>query len=171
MSEGSNVDSQEELFRELWAMGPLEMPAKEIARRLGVSKTHVHTLRRQYGLAPRERRFHGKPKVSVDIPRLFRLWHMPPSQMPTAQIAKLLGIGESTLYSVRKKHKLPDRERVYVHEDDDPTEEEIAERAAAIRASWPEGEAERRMVGPRQKRWSPPSYMYDGRDCSYSALV
>lgn len=173
-AETEVAKTQEEAFRELWSMGALEMPTSEIARRLRVSKTHVHNLRSRYGLPPRERRFHGKPsarKAVVDIPLLFRLWHMPSSQMPTAEIARRLGVGESTLYSIRKAHKLPDRERVYVYEDDDPSEEEIAERAAEIRASWPEGEAEKRMVGPRQKRWTLPSYAYDGRDCSYSGLV
>lgn len=161
-------DALKRAFSELWIAG---VPACRIAKELEISKRHVHNLRPKYGLPPRTNNISSQPRAEIDVPLLFRLWHMHPSQMPTSEIAKKLGVSPSFLYRCRVKHKLPDRERVYHHEDDDPTPQEIAERAAEIRASWPEGEEARRSVGTRGRSWTPPSYVYDGRNCSYSGLV
>lgn len=152
-------------FEALWNAGPEVYSSREIARRLGVSKSMLHKLRRRFGLEPRVSAV--PEKADVDVLLLFKLWHMPPSEMSTLEISKRLGVSCSYLYRMRTRHKLPDRERVYHHDADDPTEEEIAERAAAIRASWPEGEAEKRMVGGRSRRWSPPAYSFDGRQSSF----
>lgn len=40
----------------------------------------------------------------------------------------------------------------------DPSPEEIAERAAAIRATWSESERERRLVCPDRVAWTPPLF-------------
>jgi hypothetical protein len=50
----------------------------------------------------------------------------------------------------------------------DPTPEQIEERAAEIRAAWSEAERERRDVGKRAVRWSPPQLSYDGRNMTFS---
>lgn len=105
--------------------------------------------------------------MSVNAAELFRLWHMPQHEMPATEIASRLGVGLSTLYALARTHKLPRRPKQPKVDPDLPTQEEIAERAKAIRDSWPEGEAERRLVGKRATRWSIPSYCYDGRDCAF----
>ena len=152
-------------FIAMWNAGPEAFPSCDIAKRLGISISTLHILRRRYGFAPR---LSAVPqKVGVDVPMLFRLWHMPPCEMSSLEISQRLGVSCSYLYRLKSIHKLPDRERVYHYDADDPTEEEIAERAAAIRASWPEGEAEKRMVGGRSRRWSPPAYNFDGRQSSF----
>lgn len=83
---------------------------------------------------------------TIDVPKLFRLWH---SEMRSDDIAAQLGLTRMQLYRMKVIHKLPDREAQYnakCHQRlDDPTEEEIAKRAAAVRAGWPPGEAEKRM--------------------------
>lgn len=107
-------------------------------------------------------------KAKVNVAELFRLWHMPVNEMPTVEIAKRLNVGISTVYSMARDHKLRKRERNIDHELSNPTKEEIEEMTRQIRQSWPPGEAERRWVGPGAKRWSLPSYMYDGRDCSFA---
>lgn len=83
---------------------------------------------------------------SLDVPKLFRLWN---SEMRSDDIAAELGLTRGQLYQAKVAYKLPNRlvqhnakaqERLA-----DPTEEEIAQRAAEVRAGWPPGEAERRM--------------------------
>lgn len=105
--------------------------------------------------------------MSVNAAELFRLWHMPQRVMPAVKIAEHLGVGLSTLYALARKHKLPRRPKLPQEELDVPTQQEIAERARAIRDAWPEGEAERRFVGATSKRWVLPSYAYDGRECAF----
>jgi hypothetical protein len=39
---------------------------------------------------------------------------------------------------------------------------------AQIRAGWPAGEAERRLVGCGRRSWSLPSYAFDGRGCAFT---
>ena len=76
------------------------------------------------------------------------------------------GVGESFLYKFKDKLGLPPRDRTYHYDEDDPTEAEIAERAAAIRASWPDGEEEKRFVGRRREEWSLPSFRFSRRDAA-----
>jgi hypothetical protein len=93
--------------------------------------------------------------------------------MPVAEICRQLGgISQSHLYSLAKRHKLPGREKFYANHEDDPTPEEIAERAAEVRRSWPDGEAERRMVGRlRQQAWTPPSFSFNGRHAAFDSIA
>lgn len=165
-----------EAIKSMWFLDPMEMPTHEIAYRVGISKTQIHIIRERIGLPPRQRVAPNKglrgrvgPRKKIDVPLLFRLWHMPPNEMPSPEIARQLGITGTYLYQLKQRHKLPDRERIRHYDVDDPSEEEIAERAAAIRAAWPEGEAEKRFCGGSSTRWSPPSLRYSPRDSVFTA--
>lgn len=156
------------LLFKLWHEPAATMPAHEIAKRLGCKLSMLYTLKRIHKLP---RRCYSERGAGVDHEMLKRLWLMPPNEMPSREIAVRLGISETLLYKIKDKLRLPPRERVYHCDAEDPTEDEIAERAAAIRASWPDGEEERRFVGRSRREWSIPSYIYDGRDCSYSGVL
>jgi hypothetical protein len=107
-------------------------------------------------------------KLKVNTLELFRLWNTP---LRNDELADALGVPRGTLWYLRQRYKLPARgkgSRVpSVTERDAPSEDEIERLCAEIRAAWPEGEEEKRRVGPRMKRWSLPSYTFDGRDCAF----
>lgn len=111
-------------------------------------------------------------RLKVNTLELFRLWRTP---LRNDQLADALGIPRGSLWYLRDKYKLPKRgagsRTPSVKEKDVPTPEEIEQRCAEIRKGWPEGEDERRMVGPRQRRWSLPSYAYDGRGCAFLEIA
>jgi len=164
------VDVSESEFRRLWGMSPLKMPTKAIAQHFRISPGTVSLLKSRFRLPDRERvgRPRGNDVIVVDIPSLFRLWHRPAEIMPVAEICRRLGgISQSHLYKLAKAHKLPKREKADPVHPDDPTPEQIAERAAEVRRSWPEGEAEKRMSGARRNRWTMPSYSYNGRYAAF----
>lgn len=103
-------------------------------------------------------------RFHVDKKKLRELWR---TERTNADIAAELGITTVQLYVAGRKLKLEQRwghvRRVY-EKHTDPTPEEIAERAAAIRAEWPEGEAERRLVGNvTNPRWTMPAFTFDRR--------
>ena len=60
------------------------------------------------------------------------LWEMWTAGAPVKDIAGALGVSESVVYSLRHQYGLPKRERIYSFEDD-PTPEQIAERARECR--------------------------------------
>jgi transposase len=77
-----------------------------------------------------------------------------PNHYSAIELAKTFGVSRNLIY---------DRVRQYGLSLDDlkehevgPTPEEIAERAAEIRAGWSEEEEQRRIVGKGRHRWSPP---------------
>jgi len=111
-------------------------------------------------------------KVKVNTLELFRLWN---TNIRNDELADALGVPRGTLWYLRQRFKLPARgkgSRVpSVTERDAPSPEEIEQRCAEIRASWPEGEEERRRVGPRQRRWSLPAYAFDGRGCAFQQIA
>jgi hypothetical protein len=84
---------------------------------------------------------------------LHRLWARGDSYQ---EIAAALGCSQSFVSRLKDRHKLPNRQKAT--KDilaDDPTPEEIAERAAECRA--------RRVVAtPKEERFSVPRYMWDG---------
>lgn len=57
----------------------------------------------------------------------------------------------------RERKKTGRRKRRFAKATD-PSPEEIAERAAAIRATWSESERERRLVCPDRVAWTPPLF-------------
>ena len=85
---------------------------------------------------------------------LHRLWARGDSYQ---QIAAALGCSQSFVSRLKERHKLPDRQKktreIF---EDDPTPEQIAERAAECRARR-EGPAE-----PKGERVSVPRYSWDG---------
>ncbi len=69
-------------------------------------------------------------RVAYSVAELHRLWARGDSY---TDIAAALGCSVSFLTKLKERHKLPNRPRSYVSPADDPTPEEIAERAAAIK--------------------------------------
>jgi hypothetical protein len=99
------------------------MPAADIAKRLGVSKHVIFYVIKKLGLprvVPRER--------PVDVPKLFETWNNP--KLTIAEVARELGILPGYLYTLADRYGLPEREsqrRAYVA-DSAPPEEEAASR-------------------------------------------
>lgn len=110
-------------------------------------------------------------RVDVNVPELFRLWS---TTISNEELARAIGIARSTLDIIRMRYGLPkrrlERRRPSELAEFNPTPEEIAERAAQIRAEWPEGEAERRMSGAMPKRWKLPSYAFQPREHSFAEI-
>lgn len=120
-----------ERLKAMWAEG---LPPAVIADQLGVTPGGLWKARRKLGLPPRRREaWNAGQESPVDVPLLFRLWHMGTREMPIGEIAKRLGVSESTVYKHAERHKLPRRERVYDQNEYVPTLEEIAEKTREIR--------------------------------------
>jgi hypothetical protein len=113
----------------------------------------------------------GQRIVDFDVPTLFRLWAEGVSER---EICLELGIRHGSFYIVKDRHKLPPRARAAMPvgrgDDELPTPEEIAERAAAVRAAWSPEEEERRRVGGRPRRVAMRSYLFDHRNHSMTAV-
>lgn len=97
--------------------------------------------------------------TKIDVPLLFRLWNTP--GITINEVAAGLGVSLNVLRKLRERYGLS--ESPAEEEDDgepkegDPSPEEIARRAEAIRASWPEW----RTAGSGGQVVS--RYSYDGR--------
>ena len=104
--------------------------------------------------------------VTIDVKRLFALWG---GNMGTMQIAAAMGMTKNQVWSAARRLGLPTRPRSGSERDqrENPTPEQIAERAAAVRAAWPAGEAEKRMVGRLRGNYRIPHYSFNGRDCAF----
>ena len=74
------------------------------------------------------------------------------------EIAKRYGVSRAAIYQRARSWGLPPRAEMELPDVESPTEDEIASRAAAIRAKWSDEEHASRMVGVRQaeSRWTPP---------------
>lgn len=99
----------------------------------------------------------------INVPELFRLWN---SDMTNTELCEHFQITGGSLWSLRKKYGLPQRPRV-THRDtlrrpEDPTPEEIVERAAEMRARR-SAEEKKRMEKAGRTRWEMPLYSV-GRD-------
>lgn len=106
----------------------------------------------------------------VNLAELFRLWHTP---MKNVELCKHFGITSGSLWALRKKHGLPIRPRESRDDtnrrSDDPTPEEIAERAAWCRSQRTVQERAR-MERDGRVGWEMPAYSFNGRDCSFSGV-
>lgn len=107
----------------------------------------------------------------IDPVRLARLWN---SEMKSDRICLELGITRGHLYHLARKHVLGRRPPQFTAarctETPDPSEAEIAERAAAIRATWTAAERRARMVGSfRAQRFEVPHYYFDREEYSFSS--
>lgn len=72
----------------------------------------------------------GTPKNAYSVTELFRLWAGGASYK---EIAASLGVTESYVHKLKERHKLPNRKREYSAPTNDPTPEEIEQRAAECR--------------------------------------
>jgi hypothetical protein len=99
--------------------------------------------------------------IVVDVKAVFALWADP--TLGTTQIAAMLGLTKNQMWNVSQRLKLPRRPRAEMERLAAPTEEQIAERCAEVRAGWTDAEREKRCVGRGQRPWRLPSYAYDGR--------
>lgn len=102
--------------------------------------------------------------VDTDLLRL--LWD--DCEVPLQDISERLGVSHDTIYKYAKVLQLPRRPRAVRRSDDDPTPEQIEERAAVIRAKWTDAERERRQVGGKAQQWAPPRFVYSGRELLFS---
>ena len=84
---------------------------------------------------------------------LHQLWASGASYV---EIAAALGCSQSYVHRLKTRHKLPNRQKgtreIF---EDDPTPEQIAQRAAECRAR-------RVQPEPKGERYSVPRYMWDG---------
>lgn len=109
-------------------------------------------------------------KVKADEATVRSLWF---TEIPNDRLAEALGITHGGLETLRTRYGLP-RRRHHAAKGNaahkpDPTEDEIAERAAQVRAGWTAAEAERRWQhGSLRYRF--PHYAYDGRNVAFSAM-
>jgi len=90
------------------------------------------------------------PRVTIDVPKLCRLWH--DKTLSRREIAIALGVSQSYLSKVAAKVGLPRRETVHSAAID-PTPEEIRARARECRErhfAERRGESER---ATRKRRW------------------
>lgn len=109
--------------------------------------------------------------AEINVPELFRLWN---STASNTEICLHFGITTGSLWSLRKRYGLPVRPRA-AHDDcqrrpDDPTPEEIAERAAECRARR-SAQEQARMSRAGRVGWEMPAYTYDGRDCAFIGVA
>lgn len=103
----------------------------------------------------------------IDVPKLFRLWHSP---MTNEAICAEFGCVSSTLSKLGRVYGLPPRTHIrgQYHQKDDPTPEQIAERAAIERSKWTPEEEKKRRVGEVQGRVELRNYIYSETSRSFS---
>ena len=104
----------------------------------------------------------------VDVQELFRLWHSP---LTNTELCEHFRVTGGSLWSLRKKYGLPIRPRVANRDTgrrpEDPTQKQIAERAAECRARRKkEDRARTEKVGCVD--WQMPSYAFNVRNFSFS---
>lgn len=108
--------------------------------------------------------------LSFDALLLFRLWN--DKSLTRDEVARRLGLSETQLTAAARRFGLPPRGiRRRAYSMDELTPEVIAQRAAAIRATWSEEEREKRMVGRRMQRWQMPAYAFTPRTSSYREIA
>lgn len=106
--------------------------------------------------------------AAVNVPELFRLYH--DFTIPTTELCRMLGISNGSLHRLRVQYGLPLRPKRPANiRHEDPTPEEIAERAAWCRARR-SAEEKARSERAGRVRWEMPAYAFNGRDCSFSAM-
>lgn len=101
-------------------------------------------------------------EVDVDVSEIFRLWG---SDLRNDEVAIALGLTRGQMWSLSRRLKLPQRPdhlRAWTEQtgrqQDDPTPEEIAERAAEVRAGWDDATRATRTVGRVNRRYEIPAF-------------
>lgn len=107
----------------------------------------------------------------IDLKYLTYLWK---SEMKSDQICEELGCTRGALYNLVRKHRLgrrpPQFSAARNTETPDPTPEQIAERAAAIRATWTPEERRSRMAKCyRPKRVEIRNFHFDREAYTFSS--
>jgi DNA-binding CsgD family transcriptional regulator len=113
-------------FAEIKRLRDLGVTNGQIAKQLGCGETAVTDAVRRFGWPKKT----TGQRVNVDVPKLFLLWH---TQATLAEIAEQLGCKVTTLWTLKKRHKLPPKRRPDGSSPNDPTPKEIAERARNCR--------------------------------------
>lgn len=112
--------------------------------------------------------FTQKPGFPIDTFK--RLWQ---EQRPVKEMAEMFSVSQAAIFKAARNLQLKSRSELAEDAEmewtpADPTLEEIVERAAAIRETWPEAEKKRRMNGARLpveiRR-----YVYHSRTASFSS--
>ena len=91
----------------------------------------------------------------IDKDRLAQLWKC----CDSSQIAAIEGMTVNAVNYYARRYGLPKKARKNLS---DPTEEQIAERAAAIRSQWSDEELEKRYVGAKAVEWTTPEIRLSG---------
>lgn len=148
----------EDQFRTIWAKtGRID----DLCRQAGISRNVAYALAEKYGLSARPKGV--RPPKKIDVPLLFKLWTGP---LEIREIAEQLGLRESFVGKLARRYKLPHRPKRKAVDNgrrvDDPTPEEIAERAAWCR--------ERRSQVTDDKRVEIRTYHYDDRTGIYTGI-
>jgi hypothetical protein len=106
----------------------------------------------------------------IDLNHLASLWK---SEMKSDQICEQLGCTRGHLYNLVRKHRLGLRPPQFTAarntETPDPTPEEIAERSAAIRATWTPEERRSRLVGYRSNPVEVPHFYFHREQYMFSS--
>lgn len=96
------------------------------------------------------------PLIYLSRESLLQVWET----KEVAEIAVQFGVRKNAIYYWAKKWNLPQRgtKEQLGPRPDDPTELEISERAAEVRARWSPQEEKKRLVGVAKKSrgWKPP---------------
>jgi hypothetical protein len=122
----------DEEFARLWATAKR---VDDIAAECDLTYDRTVSKAKRLGLPPRQR---SRIKNIVDVPLLFELWGR---NVEVRLIAERLGVRETYITKLATRFKLPKRMPQKAENNGrtvvDPTPEEIAERAAQIRARRP----------------------------------
>ena len=105
----------------------------------------------------------------VDVKKLFRLWN---TKKSSQEVADALGIGRSRLFFLARRYGLQKRPQDVstCQRINDPSPEEIAERAAFVRSFWSEEELERRACGAKRVRAEIRGFALNPTDYSFSPM-
>jgi hypothetical protein len=101
-------------------------------------------------------------EVEVSAAEIFRLWG---SDLPNDEVAEKLGLTRGQMWVISRRLKLPARPKHLTawadnsgRKKDDPTPEQIAERAAIVRMGWDEFTYASRAVGRSRSRYQIPAF-------------
>lgn len=119
-------------FRHLWATAK---SVAEIAKQCQLTYDRTFEKAKRLGLPARP---HNRTRHQIDVPLLFELWA---KNVESRVIAERLGVRETYITKLAARFKLPKRLPQKAENNGrtvaDPTPEEIAERAAEMRARRP----------------------------------
>jgi DNA-binding CsgD family transcriptional regulator len=113
-------------FKEMKRLRDIGVTNGEIAKRLGCGETTVTDAVRHFGWPKKT----TGQRIDVDVPKLFALWA---TQATLPEIAEELGCKLTSLWTLKRRHKLPPKRRPDGSSISDPTPQQIEERARNCR--------------------------------------